>query len=345
MRVVLFTGKGGVGKTTLAAATGALLSGAGRKSLVVSTDPAHSLGDALGTELGPDPVEVEASLYAAHIDARALLEGAWGDLQEHLRTIIAGAGVDELVADELTVLPGVEDLLALAEVQRLADSGEYDVLVVDCGPTAETLRLLTLPEALAGYLERLFPAHRRAVRGLVANLAGTKGDGAGWERTVDALGLLAEQLAGLREMLGDRSRTSIRLVLTPERVVAAETRRTLTALALHELRVDALVGEPGDAGPAAVAAGARRALAARAARRAAGRAGRAGAARRGRPGARRPLHGRRTDRHRGRCARWPARSTATTTRSRRPARPVPPVRCCSCAAPLGTACPRTASSR
>ncbi|MDQ4116870.1 MAG: ArsA family ATPase, partial [Actinomycetota bacterium] len=241
MRVVLFTGKGGVGKTTLAAATAALLSGSGRKTLVVSTDPAHSLGDALGSELGPDPVEVESSLYAAHIDARALLEGAWGDLQEHLRTIIAGAGVDELVADELTVLPGVEDLLALAEVQRLADSGEYDVLVVDCGPTAETLRLLTLPEALAGYLERLFPAHRRAVRGLVANLAGAKGDGAGWERTVDALGLLAEQLSGLREMLGDRSRTSIRLVLTPERVVAAETRRTLTALALHELRVDALV--------------------------------------------------------------------------------------------------------
>ncbi|TCK25070.1 arsenite efflux ATP-binding protein ArsA [Pseudonocardia endophytica] len=249
VRVVLFTGKGGVGKTTLAAATAAMLSGSGRKVLVVSTDPAHSLGDALGTELGPDPTEIEPSLFAAHIDARVLLEGAWGDLQEHLRTIIAGAGVDELVADELTVLPGVEDLLALAEVQRLADSGEYDVLVVDCGPTAETLRLLTLPEALAGYLERLFPAHRRAVRGLVANLAGAKADGAGWERTVDALGLLAEQLSGLREMLGDRSRTSIRLVLTPERVVAAETRRTLTALALHELRVDALVANRVMPGP------------------------------------------------------------------------------------------------
>lgn len=249
MRVVLFTGKGGVGKTTLAAATAALLAGRGRGTLVVSTDPAHSLGDALDTALGPEPTHVGDGLWASHIDARTLLEGAWGELQEHLRTMLAGAGVDELVADELTVLPGVEDLLALAEVQRFADSGEYDVVVVDCGPTAETLRLLTLPEALSGYLERLFPAHRRAVRGLVANLAGARGDGAGWDRTVDALGELAEQLAGLRTMLADRERTSIRLVLTPERVVAAETRRTLTALALHELRVDALMANRVMPGP------------------------------------------------------------------------------------------------
>ncbi|MFP5070333.1 ArsA family ATPase [Pseudonocardia nantongensis] len=249
MRVVLFTGKGGVGKTTLAAATAALLAGSGRTALVVSTDPAHSLGDALDVDLGPEPIEVAENLSAVHIDARTLLEGAWGELQGHLRTMLAGAGVDELVADELTVLPGVEDLLALVEVQRLADTGDYDVVVVDCGPTAETLRLLTLPEALSGYLERLFPAHRRAVRGLVANLAGAKNDGAGWERTVEALGSLADQLAGLRAMLVDRSRTSIRLVLTPERVVAAETRRTLTALALHELRVDALMANRVMPGP------------------------------------------------------------------------------------------------
>jgi cellulose biosynthesis protein BcsQ len=115
-RILLFTGKGGVGKTTLAAATAAHLARSGRKTLAVSTDPAHSLGDALEAELGGEPTEVDGvgGLFAAHVDARALLEGAWGRLRDHLATVLAGAGVDELVADELTVLPGVEELLALA---------------------------------------------------------------------------------------------------------------------------------------------------------------------------------------------------------------------------------------
>jgi arsenite-transporting ATPase len=127
-------------------------------------------------------------------------------------------------------------------VRRAAETGLWEVVVVDCGPTAETLRLLALPEALSGYLERLFPAHRRAVRGLLAGLAGAGRDAQpAWDRTIDALDGLAEQLTGLRSMLADHTRTSIRLVLTPERVVVAETRRTLTALALHGLHVDALV--------------------------------------------------------------------------------------------------------
>ena len=238
----MFTGKGGVGKTTLAAATAALLARAGRKVLVVSTDPAHSLGDALAVELSGEPLELEPGLSAAHIDTRALLDGSWTSLRAHLRTLLAGAGVDELVADELTVLPGVEELLALGEVRRAAETGPWEVVVVDCGPTAETLRLLALPEAMSGYLERLFPAHRRAVRGLLAGLSGAGREAqSAWDRTVDALDTLAEQLDGLRTMLADHRRTSIRLVLTPERVVVAETRRTLTALALHGLHVDGLV--------------------------------------------------------------------------------------------------------
>jgi len=244
VRVVLFTGKGGVGKTTLAAATAAVLARSGRKVLAVSTDPAHSLGDALAAELSGEPRELEEGLFAAHIDTRALLDGAWGGLQVHLRTMLAGAGVDDLVVDELTVVPGVEELLALGEVRRAAETGRWEVVVVDCGPTAETLRLLGLPEAVSGYLERLFPAHRRAVRGMLAGLAGAaRGSkpATDWEDTVTALDSFAAQLLGLREMLADHSRTSIRLVLTPERVVAAETRRTLTALALHGLHVDGLV--------------------------------------------------------------------------------------------------------
>jgi len=245
MRVVLFTGKGGVGKTTLSAATAATLARSGRKTLVVSTDPAHSLGDALDAELTGEPRELPGvgGLCAAHVDTRMLLDGAWGALQGHLRALLAGIGVDEILADELTVLPGVEDLLALSEVRRLAETGPWEVVVVDCGPTAETLRLLALPEALAAYLERLFPAHRRAVRGMLAGLAGkgSADSAARLDRTVDALDALAEQLGGLAALVTDPARSSVRLVLTPERVVAAETRRTRTALALHGIRVDGLI--------------------------------------------------------------------------------------------------------
>ncbi len=247
MRVVLFTGKGGVGKTTLAAATAALLARSGRKALVVSTDPAHSLGDALEAELEHEPVALEEGLWAAHVDTHALLDESWAALQGALRTVLAGAGVDELVADELTVLPGVEDLLALGAVRQAAESGPWDVVVVDCGPTAETLRLLGLPEAVAGYVERLFPAHRRAVRGLLAGMS--RAPAAGWDAAITALDDLADQLGGLRAMLADHDRCSIRLVLTPERVVAAETRRTLTALALHGLAVDGIVANRVVPGP------------------------------------------------------------------------------------------------
>ncbi|MFC5993400.1 ArsA family ATPase [Pseudonocardia hispaniensis] len=247
MRVMLFTGKGGVGKTTLASATAVLLARSGRKTLVVSTDPAHSLGDALEADLDDQPRELAGDaggLYAAHIDTRVLLDGAWARLQGHLRALLAGAGVDELLADELTVLPGVEELLALTEVRRLAEVGPWEAVVVDCGPTAETLRLLGLPEALSSYLERLFPAHHRAVRGLLAGLAGRRDASesvARLDQAIEALDGLAERLAGLRALLVDPERTSIRLVVTPERVVAAETRRMLTAFALHDIRVDGLV--------------------------------------------------------------------------------------------------------
>ncbi|MGH3796359.1 MAG: ArsA family ATPase [Pseudonocardiaceae bacterium] len=241
MRVVLFAGKGGVGKTTLAAATGASLSAAGRKALVVSTDPAHSLSDALGVGLSADPSEVDEGLFASEVDTRALLSGAWSTLRVHLATLLAGAGVDEVVAEELTVLPGFEELLALAEVQRMARTGPWEAVIVDCGPTADAVRLLALPEVCARYLDRMFPAHRRMVRGMLAGLAGAGSSAQRWDAATDALSRLADYLESLRSLVTDSASTSVRLVLTPERVVAAETRRSVTVLALQGIRVDGLL--------------------------------------------------------------------------------------------------------
>lgn len=236
MRVKLFTGKGGVGKTTLAAASAVHLAGAGAKVLVVSTDPAHSLADALGHPLTDRPTEVDTGLSAVQLGTRELLEARWADVAATVSEVLGpDADLAAVATDELTVLPGVEELLALGEVRRLAEAGLWDVLVLDCGPTAETVRMLALPEAVAGYLEQAWPRHRRIVHGALGR------SGPRVARLADALERVDESARGVRALLADPVTTSVRLVLTPEQVVLAETRRTLTSLALHGLRVDGVV--------------------------------------------------------------------------------------------------------
>jgi arsenite-transporting ATPase len=241
MRVLLFTGKGGVGKTTLAAATGVRLAAEGRTVLVVSTDPAHSLGDAFGVRLDATPRQIADGLDAGHIDTRELVDEAFSALRKHVRSVLVGAGVQALEAEELTVLPGVEELLALDEVRRLASGGDWDVVVVDCGPTAETLRLLALPEAVSAYLAKLFPYGSGSGRGGLLGSLPIRRLLDGWQGSARVLGALSEKLAALEAMLTDPESTSVRLVLNPERVVIAETARTLTSLALHGIRVDELI--------------------------------------------------------------------------------------------------------
>ncbi|MDX6220591.1 MAG: arsenite/tail-anchored protein-transporting ATPase [Frankiales bacterium] len=238
MRVLLFTGKGGVGKTTTAAATAARAAAQGLKTLVLSTDPAHSLGDALGVELSGEPVEVADGLLAMQVDAQRAFERSWRDVQDYLRSVLERAGVDALQAEELTVLPGAEEVLALLELRKQARSDRYDLIVVDCAPTGETLRLLALPEALSWYVDKVFPVHRRAmrvVRPLLSRVAAVPEDG-----VFEAIARLHAELSEVRELLTAPS-TSVRLVLTPEAVVLAEARRTLTSLALYGYRVDGLV--------------------------------------------------------------------------------------------------------
>jgi arsenite/tail-anchored protein-transporting ATPase len=242
MRIILFTGKGGVGKTTTASATALRLADRGVKTLLLSTDSAHSLGDALDTSLGNEPAEVVTGLWAAQIDTQRRFEAAWHDVQRFLLDMLARGGVDPITAEELTVLPGVEEVLALLAVREFALAGNWDVLVVDCAPTAETLRLLALPEALGWYLQKVFPAHRRLARGMrpIAAMMG-RGDVIPPDSLFEALLRLSDELASVRDLLADPAVTSVRLVLTPESVVAAEARRTFTALALYGYCVDLVI--------------------------------------------------------------------------------------------------------
>ncbi|MCW2726727.1 MAG: ArsA family ATPase [Frankiales bacterium] len=240
MRVLLFTGKGGVGKTTASAATAALAASRGRKTLVLSTDPAHSLADAFGTRLGAEPTEIDTGLYGMQVDAQRAFERTWREVQGYLLAVLERAGVDALQAEELTVLPGAEEVLALLEVRNQVASGRWDLVVVDCAPTGETLRLLALPEALNWYVEKVFPAQRRALRAIRPLLSRVAGPAVPADGVFEAVERLHRELGDVRRTLTAPS-TSVRLVLTPEAVVVAEARRTLTSLALYGYRVDGLV--------------------------------------------------------------------------------------------------------
>jgi arsenite-transporting ATPase len=240
VRVLLFTGKGGVGKTTAAAATAALAASRGRKTLVLSTDPAHSLADAFGVPLGGEPTEIDTGLYGMQIDAQRAFERTWREVQRYLLVVLERAGVDALQAEELTVLPGAEEVLALLEVRDQVASGRWDLVVVDCAPTGETLRLLALPEALNWYVEKVFPAQRRALRAMRPLLSRVAGPAVPADGVFEAVERLHRELGDVRQVLTAPS-TSVRLVLTPEAVVVAEARRTLTSLALYGYRVDGLV--------------------------------------------------------------------------------------------------------
>ena len=166
MRILLFTGKGGVGKSTVAAATAALAAASGHRTLVLSTDAAHSLADAFGVSVGAEPEQVAPGLFVHQVDAQLRFEQSWAEIQGYLLSVLEVAGVDPVAAEELTVIPGAEEVLALLELRLHALSDEWDAIVVDCAPTAETLRLLALPEALGWYMTRVFPVERRVVRAL-----------------------------------------------------------------------------------------------------------------------------------------------------------------------------------
>lgn len=241
VRILLFTGKGGVGKTTVAAATAVRAAEAGRRTLVLSTDPAHSLADAFAVDLGDDPVEVAPRLAGQQLDARIRLEESWGDIRTYLSAVLDWAGADSLEAEELAVIPGLDEVFALSDLKAHADSGQWDLLVVDCAPTAETIRLLSLPDVLARYMDRVFPAQRaltRAARPVLRRITDMPVAG---DSVFGATQRFYDRLDGVRELLTDPAVTSARIVVNPERMVVAEARRTFTYLSLFGYHVDAVI--------------------------------------------------------------------------------------------------------
>jgi arsenite-transporting ATPase len=240
MRVLLFTGKGGVGKTTAAAGTAALGALSGRRTLVLSTDPAHSLADAFGQPVDSVPTRVDHGLFVQQVDSQRRFETSWAGIQHYLMSVLDAAGVDPIAAEELAVLPGADEVMALLEVRDQALSGSWDLIVVDCAPTAETLRLLALPEALAWYMDRVFPVERRVIKALRPVLARAAGVPMPPDGVFDAIAALHADLTEVQTILSG-PHSSVRLVLTPESVVVAEARRSLTTLCLYGYRVDGVV--------------------------------------------------------------------------------------------------------
>lgn len=240
MRVLLFTGKGGVGKSTVAASTAALAAAQGHRTLVLSTDAAHSLADAFGVPIGFEPTEVAERLHVQQVDAQERFERSWADIQGYLLQVLDVVGVDPVAAEELTVIPGAEEVLALLELRLRALSGEWDVIIVDCAPTAETLRLLALPEALGWYMAKVFPFERRMVKALKPVLTRAAGVPMPEDTVFDAVERLHGELDEVRALLAGPD-ASVRIVLTPEAVVLAEARRSFTTLSLFGYRVDGVV--------------------------------------------------------------------------------------------------------
>jgi arsenite-transporting ATPase len=236
-RTILYTGKGGVGKTSVAAACARRCAAAGLRTVVLSTDPAHSLSDSLEAELSGDPTQVGPNLFGQEVQAQEEMERNWDGVQGWLGDLLAERGIDRISAEELTVPPGMDELFSLLWIKRHHVEGEFDVVVVDCAPTGETLRLLSFPDVVTWWLERMLPSQRRLAP-FARSLFDIPLPG---EAVFDDVERLARNLVAMNGILRDRERTTVRLVMSPDRMVVKEAMRTFTYLNLYGYLTDAVL--------------------------------------------------------------------------------------------------------
>ncbi|HUG54657.1 MAG TPA: ArsA family ATPase [Vicinamibacteria bacterium] len=241
MRIVLYSGKGGVGKTSLSAATAVRSAQMGKRTLVVSTDAAHSLADALQVEVGGEPTRVAPNLDALEIDVNRELSTHWGVVQDFITRFMTFQGVSDAVAEELAILPGMDELFSLLKVKTYAERKAYDVIVIDTAPTGETIRMLGVPEVLSFYLKRVFPIQRTVLRSVRPVARRVTAMPIPSDDMLVAVQQILRQLEGMGPLLQDPKQTSIRIVLNPERMVINESQRLYTYLSLFGFPVDAVV--------------------------------------------------------------------------------------------------------
>ena len=244
MRTILYTGKGGVGKTSVATTTALKAARAGKKVLVMSTDPAHSLSDAFDEEVGPEPKEMATGLFAQEMEYGHMLEEYWAEIQEYLTTLYEWQGTDSLTAEELAMLPGMDELFGLLLVRRHHKEALYDALILDAAPTGETLRLLSLPDQISWYVEKVFPIQRRAakvIRPFARRARPNSLPPLPEDSFFGALQRFYQAVVSVEDILTNADEASVRLVVNAEKMVIAEARRAYTYLNLYDYAVDAVI--------------------------------------------------------------------------------------------------------
>lgn len=241
MRIILYTGKGGVGKTSIAALTACKIASKGKKVLVLSTDQAHSLSDSFDVKLNYEPLMIKENLYAMEIDTIIENEKMWGSLKSYIEKLMVLKSKETIESEELLVFPGFEELLSLIKIKQIYEENQYDVLIVDCAPTGETISLLKFPDVFKWWMDKIFPIKKKGAKIAGPVIEKTLKIPMPEDDTFDDIERLYVQMDELHKLMLDKEHVSIRIVTTPEKIVVKEAKRSFSYLHLFDYNVDTVI--------------------------------------------------------------------------------------------------------